>query len=102
MLRALVLIGYCYAYGVAGKKEIPDKRSGIVFVQLDRSGDLTGTHTPGTNIHMAGGTVDDCLHTLHVGLPGTVGTAVRVGHLDTEDNALVAEFTFGHFAYLLA
>ena len=84
------------------KKEIPDILSGIVFVQLDRSGDLTGTHTPGTNIHMAGGTIDDCLHTLHVGLPGTVGTAVGVGHLDAEDNALVAEFTFGHFVYLLA
>ena len=102
MLRALVLIGYCYAYGVAGKKEIPDKRSGIVFVQLDRSGDLTGTHTPGTNIHMAGGTIDNCLNTLHIGLPGTIGTPMRVRDLDTKGNALVAKLALSHPLHLLA
>ena len=47
---------------------------------------------------MSGGTIHDRLDALHVGLPGTVGAAVGVGHLDAEDNALVAEFTFGHFA----
>ena len=84
------------------KKEIPDILSGIVFVQLDRSGDLTGTHTPGTNIHMAGGTVDDCLHTLHVGLPGTIGTTMRVGDLNAESNALIAELALSHPLHLLA
>ena len=69
---------------------------------LNRSGDLTGAHTPGTNIHMAGGTVDDRLHPLHIGLPRTIGTPVRVGNLDAEGHALVAEFAFGHVAYLLA
>ena len=76
--------------------------SGIVFVQLDRSGDLTGTHTPGTNIYMAGGTVDNCLHTLHVGLPGTIGTPVRVGDLNAESNALIAELALSHPLHLLA
>ena len=51
---------------------------------------------------MAGGTVDDRLHPLHVGLPGAVGAAVGVGNLDAEGHALVAEFAFGHVAYLLA
>ena len=63
--------------------------------------DLVGTETSGTGVHMARSTIDDSLDTLDVGLPGAVGAAVRVGHLDTEHHALVAEFTFGHFAYLL-
>ena len=84
------------------EKEIPDIMSGIVFVQLDRSGDLTGTHTPGTNIHMAGGTIDDCLHTLHVGLPGTIGTTMRVRNADTKGNALIAKLALSHPLHLLA
>ena len=63
---------------------------------LDRSGDFTGTHTPGTNIHMAGGPVNDRLHTLHIGLPSPVGAAMRVGHLNAEHDALVTKFTFSH------
>ena len=85
-----------------GKKINPGQKSGILFVQSDRSGDFTGTHTPGTNIHMAGGTVDDCLHTLHVGLPGTIGTTMRVGDLNAESNALIAELALSHPLHLLA
>ena len=75
---------------------------GFLFVQLDRSGDFTGTHTPGTNIHMAGGTVDDCLHALDVGLPCAIGAAVRVRHSNTESNALIAELALCHPLHLLA
>ena len=45
---------------------------------------------------MAGRTIDDSLHALDVGLPGTVGAAVGVGDLDTEVHALATELTFGH------
>ena len=90
------------AFFSKGKKEIPDFKSGILFVQSDRSGDLTGTHTPGTNIHMAGGTIDDCLHTLHVGLPGTIGTTMRVRNANTKGNALVAKLALSHPLHLLA
>ena len=83
-------------------KRNPGPKSGILFVQSDRSGDLTGTHTPGTNIHMAGRTVDDCLHTLYIGLPGTIGTPVRVGNLNTEGYALIAKFALCHPLHLLA
>ena len=76
--------------------------SGILFVQSDRSGDLTGTHTPGTNIHMAGGTVDDRLNTLHIGLPGTIGTPMRVRDLNAESHALVAKLALCHPLHLLA
>jgi hypothetical protein len=51
---------------------------------------------------VSGGAVHDRLHALHVGLPGAVGTTMRVGHLNAEGDALVAEFAFGHVAYLLA
>ena len=73
-----------------------------VCSESDRSGDLTGTHTPGTNIHMAGGTVDDCLHALDVGLPCAIGAAVRVRHSNTESNALIAELALCHPLHLLA
>ena len=62
------------------------------------AGDLTGTEASGADVHVGGGAVHDCLDALDVRLHGTVGAAVRVGHLDAESDALVAEFTFGHVA----
>ena len=84
------------------KRKTPGQKSGSLSVHLDRSGDLTGTHTPGTNINMAGGTVHDCLHTLHIGLPCTIGTPMRVGDLNAERYALVAELALCHPLHLLA
>ena len=46
---------------------------------------------------MAGSTVDHRLNTLDIGLPGTVGTSVGVGNLDTEGHALAAKITLSHF-----
>ena len=50
---------------------------------------------------MARSTVNDGLNTLHIGLPGTIGTSVGVGNLDTEGNALTAEITLRHTLHLL-
>ena len=47
---------------------------------------------------MAGGPLHDRLDALHIRLPGAIGTAVGVRDLDAKNNALIAEFTFGHFA----
>ena len=47
---------------------------------------------------MAGGTVYDCLHTLHIGIPGTVATTVGMRNLDAESNALATALTFSHSA----
>ena len=69
---------------------------------LDSAGNFTGTQTPGTNVHMAGGTVDDRLHALDIGLPCAVGTPVGVGNLDPKGNTLVAELTLSHPLHLLA
>ena len=69
---------------------------------LDRAGNFTGTQAPGTNIHMARRTINQSLHALDVGLPGTIGTTMRVGNLDTKGNALIAELALSHPLHLLA
>ena len=51
---------------------------------------------------MAGRTIDDSLHALDVGLPGTIGTPVGVRDLDAEGHALVAKFALSHPLHLLA
>ena len=51
---------------------------------------------------MAGGTVDDRLHTLHIGLPGTIAASVRVGNLNAESHALIAKLALSHPLHLLA
>ena len=51
---------------------------------------------------MAGRTVDDCLHALHIGLPGTIGAFVGVGNLDTKGDTLIAKLALSHPLHLLA
>ena len=59
--------------------------------------DLIGAEASGTSVHMAGSSVNDSLDPLHIGLPGTVGTSVGVGNLDTKGNALATKITLRHF-----
>ena len=47
---------------------------------------------------MAGATVYNRLHTLHIGLPGTIGPSVGVRNLNAESNALATALTFSHSA----
>ena len=58
---------------------------------------LVGAEASGTSVHMAGSTVHHRLNTLDIGLPGTVGTSVGVGNLDTEGNTLATIITLSHF-----
>ena len=74
----------------------------MLVLKLDRSGYFTGTQAPGTNIYMARRAVDDCLNTLNIGLPGTIGTPVRMGNLNAKGHALVAKFALSHPLHLLA
>ena len=57
---------------------------------------LVGTEASGTSVHMARSTVDNGLDPLNIGLPGTVGTSVGVGDLNTEGNALTTIITLRH------
>ena len=74
----------------------------LLMLCSDRAGNFTGTQAPGTNIHMARRTIDQSLHALDVGLPGTIGTTMRVGNLDTKGHALIAELALSHPLHLLA
>ena len=51
---------------------------------------------------MARSTVDNGLNPLYIGLPGTVGTSVGVGDLNTKGNALAAIITLRHSLHLLS
>ena len=63
---------------------------------------LVGTEASGTSIHMARSTVNNSLNALDVGLPGSVGTSVRVGDLNTKGNALATIITLSHSLHLLS
>ena len=45
---------------------------------------------------MAGSSIDNSLDPLDIGLPGTVGTSVGVGNLNTKGHALAAKITLRH------
>ena len=51
---------------------------------------------------MARRAIDNRLNTLDIGLPGTIGTTVRVGNSNTERNTLVAKLALCHPLHLLA
>lgn len=74
----------------------------FVLNESDSTGDLTGTEASCADIHMSGGTIHDSLDALHVGLPGPIGAAMRVGHLDTKLDVLITKFALCHLPNLLA
>ena len=102
----LVLASISLARGEWRRTKNPaGQMAGRIFYDpdmLDSAGDFTGTQTPGTNVHMARGTVHNRLDPLDIGLPSAVGPAVGVGNLDAKGNTLVAKLTFSHPLHLLA
>ena len=68
--------------------------------KLDSALDLVGTEASGTSVHMARSTVHDSLNPLNIGLPGTIGTSVGVGDLNTKGNALATIITLRHTLHL--
>ena len=69
-------------------------------MELDGPLNLVGTEASGTSVHMARSTVDNSLNALDVGLPGSVGTSVGVGNLNTKGNALTTIITLRHSLHL--
>lgn len=93
----------CEGHGLPTRKKLCGfPQSFLLMLCSDRAGNFTGTQAPGTNIHMARRTIDQSLHALDVGLPGTIGTTMRVGNLDTKGHALIAELALSHPLHLLA
>ena len=68
----------------------------------DRTGNLIGAQAPCTDVDMARSSIDDRLHALDVGFPGSIGTSVGMGDLNAECNALAADFALSHSLHLLA
>ena len=68
----------------------------------DSALDLVGTQASGTGIHVARSTVHNGLDPLNIGLPGSVGTSVGVGDLNTKGNALATIITLSHSLHLLS
>ena len=60
----------------------------------------TGAQAACAGIYSAGSTVNDSLYLLDIGLIGSVAASVRVGYLNTEGNALAADFAFCHLKHL--
>ena len=52
--------------------------------------------------YMAGRTINNSLDTFHIGLPGTIGTSVGVGNLNTKGHTLFAKLALSHPLHLLA
>ena len=88
-------------FSIQKKKHCKSSASNL-FGRLDRAGNLTGTQTAGTNIDMAGRTVDHRLDALDIGLPRTIGASVGVGDLNTKGHTLVAKLALCHPLHLLA
>ena len=68
----------------------------LVVRGSDRSRDLAGTQAARAGVNSARGTVNDRLHSLYVGLPGSVGPSVGMGNLDTELHVFAAKIAFCH------
>ena len=88
--------------GMWKQKTALHKQCRIYVVRLDSPLNLVGTETSGTSVHMARSTVNNSLNAFHIGLPGTIGTSVGVGNLDTEGNALATIITLCHSLHLLS
>ena len=67
-----------------------------IRISLDSAGDFASAQATGACVDILGRTLHDRLDTTDIRLPGTVGTAMRVGNLDTKGNTLAAAFTLSH------
>ena len=64
--------------------------------ELNSAFNLVGTEASGTSVHMARSTIDNGLNPLYIGLPGPVGTSMRVRNTNAEGNVLTAEIALCH------
>ena len=60
----------------------------------------TGAQAACAGIFSARRSVEDSLYLLDIGLIGSVAASVRVGYLNTEGNALAADFAFCHLKHI--
>ena len=95
--KDFVLISQKHCLCNMHKKIRPLKRTVLTFLSL-RSCYKVRTEATRANIHTLMCAVYNCLYLSDVRLPSAIGLSVRVRNLQTESNALTADFTFCHFA----
>lgn len=91
-----------YSRNITHKKEIcrhycrhyPSTIS--VFRPRSGAGNLTAAQAPGTDVHVTGSSLNDCLNAFYIGFPGTVASSVRVADLNAKGDIFSAKFTSGH------
>lgn len=66
------------------------------MLQLDCSGNLTGTQAAGAGVNTLGSTIHNCSYAADIGFPGSVGTTMGVGNLNAESDVLAANLTLCH------
>jgi len=66
-----------------------------------RAFDFPRTKAAGADVNSFTAAGNDRFYAANVGLPGSVGFAVGVGHVVTEGDAFTAYTAFCHFLYLL-
>ena len=94
--------------GTHRKQKIPHRRAmredfcnqNLCQNKLYCSLNKTGAQAACAGIYSARSAVDDSLYLLDLGLIGSVAASVRVGYLNTEGNALAADFAFCHLKHL--
>ena len=69
----------------------------IIKLRNLRSLNLARSQASGASVNVTGSAVNYCLYSLYIGLPGSVGSSVRVGYLDTIYNLLAAVLTLCHY-----
>jgi len=69
---------------------------GQSFLELSAL-DLSGTKATGANVNGSVSSVYNCLYPADVGLPTSVGLAVRVRNVMSKGNALAANTALSHF-----
>ena len=80
-----------------------EKRSLSVFpIGLVGAGNFARTQTSGADRNGCRSSVDNGFDSADIGLPGSVGLAVGVRDVVSEDDALSANFTFCHYRHLLS
>ena len=65
-------------------------------VQLHSAGNLAAAQAAGADVNVFGRSVDNGFDALHVRLPGTVGTSVRMADLNAESHILITELALCH------
>ena len=92
-MKALAGFPFCFWE----KKRAERLLSSFVRFALDSSaGNLTGTQATGASVNTLWRTIYNCSYTLHVWLPGSVRTSMRVRNLNTESNIFSTNFTLCH------